>query len=86
MAHPHTEIPKVPLGYFGPFYIHTNDGRLPCPFICLKPEKDTPFGQSFPIQAIIGSIPPLDVFQEDTPFFLPTQEDKSRRGSRINTD
>ena len=38
------------------------------------------------MQAIIGSISPLDVFQEDTPFFLPTQEDKSRHGSRINTD
>ena len=30
----------------------------PHPFIYLKPRKGTPFGQSLPIWAIIGSIPP----------------------------
>ena len=30
----------------------------PYPFIYLKPEKDTPFGRSLQVQAIIGNTPP----------------------------
>ena len=35
------------------------DLRIPYPFIYLKREKVTPFGRSFPVEAIIGSASPV---------------------------
>jgi len=40
----------------GPFK-YLND-RFPYPFMYLKREKGIPFGRSFPVKAIIGSVPP----------------------------
>ena len=39
----------------GPFK-YLND-RFPYPFMYLKHEKGIPFGRSFPVKAIIGSVP-----------------------------